>query len=139
MNVLIDTSIILDVLLQKEPFFQHSQLVLLAVEAKYINGYVTASTITDVYDVIKKSVPSKKSAIALLKTLVDTIAIAAVDSDVIINALTTGWDDFEESIKHSVAESIDADFIVTRNPADFSNGHIKTILPEALINLIASD
>jgi len=39
MNVLIDTNVALDVLLQRQPFFEHSQLVLLAAEHKYVTGF----------------------------------------------------------------------------------------------------
>ena len=49
MNVLIDTNVALDFLIKREPFFGCSQLVLLASEQKIINGYVTASTITDIF------------------------------------------------------------------------------------------
>jgi len=38
MNVLIDTNVILDVLLEREPFFEHSQLVMLAAEKQYYNS-----------------------------------------------------------------------------------------------------
>ena len=49
MNILVDTNVILDVFLQREPFFKHSQLVLLAAEKKYVNAFVSASAITDIY------------------------------------------------------------------------------------------
>ena len=38
MNVLIDTNVAIDVLTQREPFYEQSQLVLLASEEKLITG-----------------------------------------------------------------------------------------------------
>ena len=49
MTVLIDTHIILDVLLKREQFLEKSSNVLLLSEKKIIDGYVSASAITDIY------------------------------------------------------------------------------------------
>ena len=46
MNVLIDTNVALDVMIKREPFFEHSRLVLLASEQGFINGFISASAIT---------------------------------------------------------------------------------------------
>ena len=90
MNVLIYTNVVLDVLLQRKPFFEHSQLILLAAEKQYINGYVSASAITDIFYVASKFLKSKHSARELIKKhLIGTISIAAVDDDIIYNALNT--------------------------------------------------
>jgi len=139
MKVLIDTNIILDVLLKREPYSKHSQLVLLAAEEQYIYGYISASAITDIFYVTHKALKSKAETYALLKNLIGTIAIAAVDSDIITEALESDWDDFEDCVQYFVGESIDVDCIVTRNPGDFLNGDIKAMLPQALLNLIAPE
>jgi len=49
MNVLIDTNVAIDVMLKRTPFFENSQLVLLASEQKHINGFISASAITDIF------------------------------------------------------------------------------------------
>jgi len=43
MKILLDTNIILDVLLKREPFLEKSAFILLLSEKKLIDGYVTAS------------------------------------------------------------------------------------------------
>ena len=139
MKILIDTNIILDVLLKREPHYKHSQLVLLATEKQYIHGYVSASAITDIFYVTYKALKSKAKTYTLLKNLVDTITVAAVDCDVISGALELDWDDFEDCVQYLVGESVEVDYIVTRNPGDFINGDIKTISPETLLNLIAPE
>ena len=40
MNVLIDTNVALDVLIQREPFLESSQLVVLASEQKIMRGSI---------------------------------------------------------------------------------------------------
>jgi len=139
MRVLIDTNVILDVLLKREPFYGHSQLVLLAAEEQYIHGYVSASAITDIFYVTQKSCKSKNEACALITSLVKTISIGAVDSDIIMEALDAGWDDFEDCVQYAVGEDLDVDYIITRNPRDFSNGRIEAISPEELLNIVMPD
>ena len=80
MNVLIDTNVALDVLIGREPFFEFSQLVLLASEQKIINGYITASSITDIFYVTNKHLKDKAATYKLLKEhLMGTVSIATVD------------------------------------------------------------
>ena len=138
MNVLIDTNIALDVLIHREPFFEFSQLVLLASEQKLINGYVTASSITDIFYITNKHLKDRASTYSLIKEhLIGTVNIAAVDSKAIIDALDLEWDDFEDCVQYVVGENISAEYIVTRNPKDFENDQISVISPEELLNIIA--
>ena len=140
MNVLIDTNVAIDVLTQREPFFKHSQLVLLASEQKYINGFISASSITDIFYIINKCIKDKKATRELIKKhFIGTIKIATVDSNIIFEALDTEWDDFEDCVQYIVGESISADYIVTRNPKDFENANIKVVTPEEFLNIIAPE
>jgi predicted nucleic acid-binding protein len=48
-KVLIDTNIVLDFLLQREPFFQDAELLFQKIDSGRIVGYVTATTLTDIF------------------------------------------------------------------------------------------
>ena len=88
MNVLIDTNVVLDVFLKREPFFEHSQLILLAAEKHYLNAYVSASSVTDIFYVTRKTLKSKETALDLLKNhLVNIVDIATVDGDIIFPSI----------------------------------------------------
>ncbi|MDR0311106.1 MAG: PIN domain-containing protein [Acidobacteriota bacterium] len=140
MNVLIDTNVVIDVLAQREPFFEHSQLILLASEQRHLNGFVSASAITDIFYIASKFLKSKAVARELLKKhLIDTVKIATVRDDIIYEALSAEWNDFEDCVQYFVGESIGADYIVTRNPEDFSVGTIKAVSPKELLNIIAPE
>jgi len=140
MIIIIDTNIILDVLIHKEPFYSESELVLLASEQKYVDGYVTASAITDIFYITYKYLKDKTATQDLLKNhLVKTIKIAAVDGDIIVEALNAGWDDFEDCVQYVTGKSITADYIVTRNSNDFSISTIKAITPKDFLDIIAPE
>jgi predicted nucleic acid-binding protein len=140
MNVLIDTNIAIDVLIQREPFYEQSQLILLASEKKLISGFISATTITDIFFIINKTIKNKDISKNLLKKLVfDTVEVAAVDKSIITQALKSSWDDFEDCVQYYVGESIYADYIVTRNPDDFTNENIIVLSPEELLDIIAPE
>jgi len=140
MNVLIDTNIAIDVLIQREPFFDYSQLVLLASEQEYINGFISASAITDIYYITNKVLKNDKATRELIKKhLMKTVRIASVDEETIFKALGTGWRDFEDCVQYYVGESISADYIVTRNPEDFACDKISVVTPQKLLDIIAPE
>jgi predicted nucleic-acid-binding protein len=55
MTALIDTNIVLDVLLKREQFMEKSSNVMLLSEKKIIDGFVTASAITDIFYITEKT------------------------------------------------------------------------------------
>ena len=54
MKVLLDTNIIVDDALEREPFLQASEQVLVLIEQEQVEGYVSASTFGDLYYIIRK-------------------------------------------------------------------------------------
>ncbi len=54
MKVLLDTNIIVDDALERQPYLQASEQVLLLVEQGQVEGYISASTFSDLYYIIPK-------------------------------------------------------------------------------------
>jgi len=137
MNVLIDTNVVLDVLLKREPFFKHSQLVLLAAEKRHIRGHVSASAVTDIFYVAGKFLKDTNAIYSLMKRLLTrTLEVATVNRAIISVALEAGWKDFEDCIQYAVGDSIAADYIVTRNPNDFVEKNIPVVTPDMLLDIV---
>jgi predicted nucleic acid-binding protein len=140
MDILIDTNIAIDVIMQRDPFFKQSQLILLLAEEKIINGYISATSVTDIFYITSKLMKNKDLAKERLKNLLfESVEVAAVDGTIITQAMNDDWDDFEDCVQYYVGESISADYIVTRNPDDFTDGSIKILTPEQLLDLIAPE
>lgn len=60
MKLLIDTNVILDVLLHREVFFDNSFSVMQLVEKDNFEGYISASSITDIFYVVNKKLKDKE-------------------------------------------------------------------------------
>jgi predicted nucleic acid-binding protein len=131
-KVLLDTNVILDFALERHPWFVDSEQIIYFAEQKQIIGYVSASTISDLYYIIRKS-KSKELALEFLLNLSVFCQIAAVDSSVISMALNANFKDFEDAIQYSTAMINSLDIIVTRNSQDFPVDLPRILTPSQLI------
>ena len=138
MKLLIDTNVVLDVLLRREPFFGKSTEVLNLVQRDDVREYVSASAITDIYYVARKQMKDHAAVRELLKRLLMVVSVAAVSEQEVQNALDLAWADFEDSVQYSVALQNDMDGIVTRNPKDYQMTNIPIWLPEQVVEMFAN-
>ena len=131
-HVLIDTNIILDIALQREPFFDDAQQVFDKIDGGEIKGYVTASSVTDIYYLAKKACGHEKT-IEFIRQLVDVIDVLSVTKETIIDALYTEFKDFEDAVQYCVADMNHIEIIVTRNKSDFALSEIEVCTPYELL------
>ena len=103
MKLLIDTNVVLDVLLRREPFFRTAAEVLNLTQRDEVWEYVSASAITDIYYIANKQMKDCDAVRDLLKRLLMVVSVAAVSEREIQNALNLAWGDFEDSVQYSVA------------------------------------
>jgi predicted nucleic acid-binding protein len=131
-TVLLDTNIIVDVALERQPYFEASQQVLLLIEQGQIEGYISASTFSDLYYIIRRS-RGREWTTDFINWLVTYCQIATVNEAVIRMALTTNFRDFEDAIQYATAVINQLDAIVTRNPQDFPVTTPRILTPNQLI------
>lgn len=139
MKLLIDTNVVLDVLLRREPFFRTAAEVLNLTQRDEVREYVSASAITDIYYIANKQMKDRDAVRDLLKRLLMVVSVAAVSEREIQNALNLAWGDFEDSVQYSVALLNEMDGIVTRNPSDYQDANIRIWLPEQALELFANE
>lgn len=132
MKVLIDTNAIVDVALEREPFYAESDRILTLAEEAQIQGYVSASTFSDLYYIIRRD-KGRDWTLEFLRQLATFCQVATVDNSVISIALTCNFKDFEVAIQYSSAVINLIDAIVTRNPRDFPVNTPRIVTPNQLI------
>lgn len=139
MKLLIDTNVVLDVLLRREPFSKTAAEVLNLTQRDDVREYVSASAITDIYYIANKQMKDRDAVRDLLKRLLMVVSVAAVSKREIQNALNLAWGDFEDSVQYSVALLNEMDGIVTRNPSDYQETNMRIWLPEQALELFANE
>ncbi len=139
MKLLIDTNVVLDVLLRREPFSKTAAEVLNLTQRDDVQEYVSASAITDIYYIANKQMKDCDAVRDLLKRLLMVVSVVAVSEREIQNALNLAWGDFEDSVQYSVALLNEMDGIVTRNPSDYQEANMRIWLPEQALELFANE
>jgi predicted nucleic acid-binding protein len=129
MKVLADTNIIIDILEQRDKFFQNSyKFIQLAVQGK-LEAFMSAGSVTDVYYIIKGSLHDGRKAKEKIIALTALVGLCDTTVGDINTALTLSITDFEDAVIAAIAKRQKADFIVTRNEADFRNSPVPAISP----------
>jgi predicted nucleic acid-binding protein len=135
-KILLDTNIILDIALERREFFEKSKELLLIINKLSIPSYVTATTVTDIYYILKKS-KGHQLTISFLKNLFDFIDVAGVGKEVIISALNSELTDFEDAVQTECAGQNDINIIITRNIADFKKSKLEIFTPSEFISQLS--
>lgn len=115
--------------MERTPHVAHAEQLLSSAFTNKIIAFITASTITDIYYIIRKE---KNSVFALdfLRSLLEFIDITPVNKKVIQEALNSKLADFEDAVQDHSAQNNAIDVIVTRNISDFKNALTKVKTPD---------
>ncbi|MGK7925409.1 MAG: type II toxin-antitoxin system VapC family toxin [Spirulina sp.] len=137
MKVLLDTNIVLDYALERQPFLIQSNQIFLLIKQRKFEGYISASTFSDLYYIIRKD-RGKDWALDFLNRLASFCQIATCDREVIEIALQANFKDFEDAIQYGAAVVNRLDGIVTRNERDFPVSDIQILTCDRLMETIAA-
>lgn len=135
MKVLLDTNVILDVLLQRDPHFSQSAAVWAAIEEGHAEGCVAPHAITTIHYVIVRSAGASL-ANETVRLILNVLSVAAVSGSVISRSVNLDWPDFEDAVTANAAFEAGCDLIVTRDTAGFSRSPIKALSPRAALAAI---
>ena len=133
MKLLIDTNVVLDLLLNREPFCNEAAKVLNLSDRAEVKEYISASAITDIYYIAYRQLRDKTIVRNMIKTLLSIVSIACVTEQEIAEALELEWSDFEDSVQYAVAYLNEMDVIVTRNAADYKRAELSVWSPEQIV------
>ena len=134
MKLLLDTNILLDVLMEREPFYELSLRIWNSCANKKFTGCISSLSFANmVYNMRKKLTPVKIEKLA--NQMCKIFEFADLNSADIIKSSQMRWKDFEDALQSAAAERVKADYIVTRNVKDFEQSNIKALSPEDFLNL----
>ncbi len=136
MKVLLDTNIILDIILQRQPFFEPAIEILQLADTKKIEAYITSNSITDIFYVLKKYFKSIEDRKAAVKHILNMIEIISVTKTDIFKSFELEYSDFEDALQTQCAKKVKANYIVTRNKKDFKDQSIKVVTSEEFLQEI---
>jgi len=113
-KVLLDSNIILDVLLAREPKKQFADKIFRLAANDEIEAAMTASSITDVYYIVAKRLGDQLARKAV-RDLLNLLQIIAVNGDDGAGALDLPMPDFEDALVSVCADKEAVDYIITND------------------------
>ena len=134
-RILIDTNVLLDYLLTREPFYEDAKkIVQICVEGR-VKGCIAAHFISNMFFVLRKdyNVGERREVLLNLCSIFD---VEGIDKGKLLSGLRNeDFSDFEDCLQMECAKAYNAEYIITRNLADYKTSEIKAVLPEDYLNL----
>lgn len=133
MRVLVDTNIVLDALLERESFVEDARALLEAIRAGQIQGYVRATTLTNIFYIIRRQTRSLERARQAVSMTLILMQICPVDRGILEAAFAFNVRDFEDAVQLGCAIAENLEAIITRNPQDFAGAALPILSARELL------
>lgn len=117
-HILLDTNVVIDMLLKREPFANEALEIFQLIESGDIKASVGATTVTTIDYLVTKFVGSTQSR-KLVTFLMSLCEVAEVNKRVLLAALAAPMSDFEDAVIAESAKASGIPSIITRNGKDF--------------------
>lgn len=137
-RVLLDTNVVLDVLLKRDPWAADASRLWEAIDDGRVAGHITASAITDIFYVARR-LTDLETAQEAVRTCLDAFEICVVDRQVLERANSLAGKDFEDNLQIACAEVDNLDAIVSRDVEGFAAASMAVFTPTAFLEQLHSD
>ena len=135
MRVLVDTNVLLDAFMKREPFFEDSDRVVKLCSNKKFYGFLAAHTITNLFYILRKKNSNEKCR-EIIMDLLTVFKVDSINIEKISKALLDeDFKDFEDCLQVECAKAVDADYIITRDTKDFEKSTVPCVTPAEFCNL----
>jgi predicted nucleic acid-binding protein len=132
-TVLIDTNIIVDYLIRREPYIAEAEKIFTLVSDRRFEGYIAAHSFKNIFYILRHVFPAKQRR-KLLLGLGMLFGVVEVNEEKILATIhKEDFADFEDCLQAECAKSISAEYIVTRNAKDYAGTEVAAITPEAFL------
>ena len=134
-KILVDTNVLLDYLLTREPFYEESKKVIIACAEGAVKGCIAAHSISNMFFILRKdySLNERREVLSALCSIFD---VEGIDKAKLIAGLENeDFSDYEDCLQMECAKSYGAEYIITRNVEDFATSEIKAITPKDYLKL----
>jgi predicted nucleic acid-binding protein len=132
MRILVDTNIVLDVLLNREPFVHESRRIWEAADEGVFDACIASFTVATIHYICRRQA-GQQAADSAIDLCVAGFEIAALYRECVLAARRMPGGDFEDNLQIATAVTDFMQGIVTRNPDDFVGSPIRIFTPTELL------
>ena len=128
MKLFLDTNVLLDIFMRREPYYDASAQVVYACErGQFTGGFTTLSACNVVYALRKQL--GNEQTIEAMRQLVRIIEPIGTSVASLLQSLENPQTDFEDTIQSRCALEWNADSIITRDKSGFASCTIPVLTP----------
>lgn len=135
MKVLFDTNVLLDVFLEREPFFKSSARAIGLAEKGEIEGWICGTTVTTIFYLLAKQQSSQKAG-QHVRDILKIFNVSNINRVVLEEALESDFNDYEDGVLYQSAIHANLEAIITRNLKDFHKSKIPVYSPAAFLKIL---
>ena len=134
MVLLIDTNVILDVLQERMDFYEASCRIMKICASKQAHGYIAFHSVSNLWYVLRNINDGTKRE--KISDICNILTVCSIGHNEVMRAINnTAFRDFEDCLQDECAQAVHADYIITRNIADFAHSRVKAVTPEDFLKL----
>ena len=135
-RVYLDTNVMLDLLGEREPFYNSIAQIATLADQKKLQIVVSPISFATVNYFLSKfeGISAAKDKLRKFKVLSE---ISIIDETIIEKGLNSNFEDFEDSLQYFCAVDAECTVILTRNAKDFKHALLPVMSAEEFINSIA--
>ena len=124
-KIFVDSDVILDILCQREPYYEYAAYVFSLSDTRKI-------VFSNVYYILRKllGIQKAKEALRKLRLLVKVMPVEEKEVDL---ALNSKFSDFEDALQYYTAMRYGIEILLTRNIKDYKEREIIVQAPEEFI------
>jgi predicted nucleic acid-binding protein len=131
MRLFLDTDILLDVLLRRDPHFEDSAAVLDWAEAHPGHSAVSWHGMANLHYL------SKNGAEGFIEELLGFVEVPRTGTEHLLKALSLRFSDLEDAMQVAAALLFQAQVLVTRNLDDYRSSPVKALPPKEVCRILA--
>ena len=129
-RIFLDTNVILDFFLEREPFYYDALKLWAACEEGAVDGYVSALTITNVHYIAQR-IKSPTTAMIAVRGILDVFNVVPLDKELLRRAADLHDRDYEDDIQLQSAVKAGCSHLFTRDPTHFHSKAIAIVPPSS--------
>ena len=132
-RLFLDTNIVLDLLGEREPFYQSAAKIATLADKGEIVIYVSSLTYSTVFYLLSRYEGNEavKEKIRKFKVIAKT---SDLTDKIIDKGLSSKFNDFEDSLQYYCAVNSECNIIITRNGKDFKESDLPVLTPDEYLN-----
>jgi predicted nucleic acid-binding protein len=135
MRILLDANVVLDVLLDRQPFVQEAGRLWRAADEGVFDACIASFTLPTIYYVCRRQ-EGVEAAARAVDLCLEAFEVAALYRECVLAARRMPGGDFEDNLQIACAITDFMQGIVTRNRDDFSGSPIRIYTPTELLAVL---